>query len=199
MTDRHHGITHSANTPYFAYVSLNAPHAPYIAPDEYKKRFLDAGYDEKTAGRYGMIENIDDNVGRLMSKLNEWGALDNTLIIFMTDNGMSMPAMIKEGKKIIPYNAGLKGRKNSPYEGGTYVPMYWQWKGVLDSNIDIDKLTAHIDLYPTLSELAGAKSPKTMQQLDGRSLLPLLHHSNPVWDDCMLRPEPITHFGIIRS
>ena len=174
---------HSAKTPYFAYVSLNAPHAPYIAPDEYKKRFLKAGYDEKTAGRYGMIENIDDNVGRLILKLKEWGALDNTLIIFMTDNGMSMPAMVKDGKKIIPYNAGLKGRKNSAYQGGTYVPMYWQWKGVLDKNIDINNLTSHIDLYPTLTELAGVTLPKTMQKLDGRSLLPLLNNANPAWED----------------
>ncbi len=174
---------HRTNTPYFAYISLNAPHAPYIAPDKYKKPFLEAGYDEKTAGRYGMIENIDDNVGLLMSKLEQWGALDNTLIIFMTDNGMSMPAMVKEDKKIIPYNAGLKGRKNSAYEGGTYVPMYWQWKGMLDKNIDIEHLTSHIDLYPTLTELAGATLPKTMQKLDGRSLLPLLNNANPKWED----------------
>ncbi|OUS72886.1 arylsulfatase [Pseudoalteromonas sp. A601] len=174
---------HSAKQPYFAYVSLNASHGPYIAPESYKKRFLDAGYDEKTAGRYGMIENIDDNVGRLMSKLAQWGALDNTLIIFMTDNGMSMPPMIKNGKKIIPFNAGLKGRKNSAYQGGTKVPMYWQWQGVLNKNIDINALTAHIDLYPTLTVLAGAKLPKSMQQLDGRSLVPLLNNPRALWDD----------------
>lgn len=174
---------HLANQPYFAYVSLNAPHGPYIAPDSYKKRFLGDGYDQKTAGRYGMIENIDDNVGRLMSKLAEWGALDNTLIIFMTDNGMSMPPMVHNGKKIIPFNAGLKGRKNSAYQGGTKVPMYWQWKGVLDTNIDVNTLTAHLDIYPTLTELAGATLPKSMQQLDGRTLLPLLNNPEALWDD----------------
>lgn len=174
---------HLAKQPYFAYVSLNAPHGPYIAPDSYKKRFLDVGYDQKTAGRYGMIENIDDNVGRLMSKLAAWNALDNTLIIFMTDNGMSMPPMVQNGKKIIPFNAGLKGRKNSAYQGGTKVPMYWQWKGVLNQNTDITALTAHLDLYPTLIELAGATLPKNMQQLDGRTLLPLLNSPNALWDD----------------
>lgn len=174
---------HNAKTPYFAYLSLNAPHGPYIAPDKYKKRFLDAGYDEKTAGRYGMIENIDDNVGLLMSKLEEWGALENTLIIFMTDNGMSMPPMVKNGKKIIPYNAGLKGRKNSPFEGGTYVPMYWQWQGVLEKNKDINQLTSHIDLYPTFNQLAGVNLTKEMQRLDGRSLLPLLKSDTPKWED----------------
>lgn len=174
---------HYADKPYFAYVSLNAPHGPPIAPDKYKKRFLEAGYDEKTAARYGMIENVDDNFARLLAKLEQWQALDNTLIIFMTDNGMSMKPMVKNGVKITPYNAGLKGRKNSPHEGGTHVPMYWQWSGVLDKNVDINELTAHLDLYPTISELAGAKLPNKMQALDGRSLLPLLNNPNPTWDD----------------
>jgi arylsulfatase len=177
---------HDAKNTYFAYVSLNAPHGPPIAPNEYKKRFLAEGYDDLTAARYGMIENIDDNVGVLMAKLKQWNALDNTLIIFMTDNGMSMKPMIKNGVKIAPYNAGLKGRKNSPFEGGTHVPMYWQWAGVLEKDVDIDKLTAHLDLYPTFSELAGVNLPKNAQTLDGRSLLPLLNNSSPNWDDRQL-------------
>jgi len=182
---------HDAKKPYFAYVSLNAPHGPPVSPDKYKKRFLADGYDDLTAARYGMIENIDDNVGLLMMKLKQWEALDNTLIIFMTDNGMSMKPMIKNGMKISPYNAGLKGRKNSPFEGGTHVPMYWQWSGVLDKNVDINELTAHLDLYPTLTELVGVKLPKKMQPLDGRSLLPLLNTSNPIWDN----RELFVHIG----
>ena len=73
--------------PYFAYVALNAPHAPLVAPEEYTKRFIELGYDKGTAGRYGMVENIDANFGLLLEKLNEWDALENTLVIFMTDNG----------------------------------------------------------------------------------------------------------------
>ncbi len=169
--------------PYFAYVALNAPHGPFFAPEKYKKRFLDAGYDEKTAGRYGMIENIDDNFGVLMAKLKEWNALENTLVIFMTDNGMSMAPMKRNGETIIPYNAGMKGRKNSPYEGGTHVPFFVQWEGVLGQAVDIDALTSHIDLYKTFCELAGAKLPKTMQQLDGRSLVPLLENAEAAWTD----------------
>jgi arylsulfatase len=174
---------HATKKPYFAYVSLNAPHGPPVAPDKYKKRFLAEGYDDLTAARYGMIENIDDNVGLLMKKLEEWNALENTLIIFMTDNGMSMKPMIKNGKKLVPFNAGLKGRKNSAYEGGSHVPMYWQWPGVLNKNVDINNLTAHLDLYPTFIELAGIKLPDDMQTMDGRSLLPLLNNPNPKWDD----------------
>ncbi len=169
--------------PYFAYVSLNAPHAPMIAPESYKKRFLDAGYDEGTAGRYGMIENIDDNFGTLMVKLQEWNALENTLVIFMTDNGMSMPAIELNGEKIDPFNAGMKGRKNSPNEGGTHVPAFWQWKGVLDEGVDISALAADIDLLPTFRDLAGGKLPEKMQTLDGRSLLPLLENPEAKWAD----------------
>jgi len=65
------------NDPYFAYISLNAPHGPMIAPEKYKQRFLEQGYDQKTAARYGMIENIDDNMGMMMARLEEWNALDD--------------------------------------------------------------------------------------------------------------------------
>lgn len=174
---------HAGNQPYFAYISLNAPHGPHVAPAEYKKRFLDAGYDRKTAARYGMIENIDDNFGHMMSLLEEWGALENTIVIFMTDNGMSMP-MIKHNKeKIKPFNANMRGGKNSPNEGGSHVPAFWQWKGVLKPGVDIDALTAHIDIYKTFVQLADAQLPKKMQELDGRSLLPLIKDPNAEWPD----------------
>jgi arylsulfatase A-like enzyme len=172
-----------AKKPYFAYVALNAPHGPFFnnAPEKYQKRFLDAGYDKKTAVRYGMIENIDDNFGAMMAKLKEWNALENTLVIFMTDNGMSMPPITRNGEKFSPYNAGMKGHKNSPYEGGTHVPFFVQWKGVLDKGVDVNALTSHIDLYKTFCDLAGAKLPENMQDLDGRSLLPLLEDPGANW------------------
>ncbi len=176
---------HESKNPYFAYISTNAPHGPYYAPDKYKKRFLDAGYDKKTAARYGMIENIDDNFGVLMDKLKSWGALENTLVIFMTDNGMSMPSFKVKGKgeKQRPFNAGLKSAKNSPDEGGTRVPSFWYWDGVLDEGRDVIELTAHLDMYPTLSEIAGVQLPADMQPLEGRSLLPLLGNDESEWAD----------------
>ncbi|MAU17014.1 MAG: arylsulfatase [Muricauda sp.] len=176
---------HQANKPYFAYVSLNAPHGPFNnnAPEEYQKRFLDAGYDKKTAVRYGMIENIDDNFGEMMAKLEAWGALDNTIVIFMTDNGMSMPPITHNGEKEYPFNAGLKGRKNTPHEGGTHVPFFVQWKGVLGQGVDIDGLASHIDLYQTFCELAGVNLPKSIQKMDGRSFVPLLENPNAPWED----------------
>ncbi len=174
---------HEAETPYFAYISLNAPHGPLIAPEKYKQRFLDAGYDQNTAGRYGMIENIDDNFGRMMDRLAEWKALDNTLVIFMTDNGASRLSGTLKGKRVKHFNANFKSGKNSPYEGGTHVPAFWQWKGVLGAGIDVDALTAHIDLYKTFCELAAVKLPARMQELDGRSLVPLLQDPKSHWPD----------------
>jgi arylsulfatase A-like enzyme len=123
--------------PYFAFIALHAPHAPYVAPESYKKRFLDAGYDQKTAGRYGMVENIDDNLGRMMAKLQEWNALENTLVIFISDNGMSNGFKVtRNGAAAMPDNAGMKGVKHDPNEGGNHVPAFWQGKGVLGKGVD---------------------------------------------------------------
>ncbi|WPJ96240.1 arylsulfatase [Coraliomargarita algicola] len=171
---------HAAEVPYFAYIALNAPHGPFIAPDANKERLLVLGCDETSAARLGMVENIDENFGKLMSKLEEWGALENTIVIFMTDNG----AVRKGRTKETPYfNAGLKGGKNSPNEGGTHVPFFVQWQGVTQAGTDIGALAAHIDLYKTFSELAGATLPAEMQDLDGRSLVPLLEDPEADWED----------------
>lgn len=172
-----------ADNSYFAYVSLNAPHAPMAVPESYAKRFLDLGYDKGTAGRYGMIENIDDNFGRLMEHLEEWEALDNTLVIFMTDNGATHLSGKLNGKRVRHFNAHFKGGKNSPGEGGTHVPAFWQWKGRLGEGVDIDSLTAHLDLYPTFCELAGVPLPDSVPAIEGRSLLPLLQNPEAEWKD----------------
>ncbi len=174
---------HEAKQPYFAYIALNAPHAPLVAPEKYTRRFRELGYDKGTAGRYGMIENIDDNFGRMLATLEQWKALDNTLVIFMTDNGATHLKGSLNGKKVTHFNAGLKGGKNSPHEGGTHVPAFWRWKGVVDGGADVDALTAHIDVYRTFVELAGAELPDKMQEIDGRSLVPLLENPEAGWPD----------------
>ena len=171
---------HEAKQPYFAYISLNAPHGPFIAPESYMKSMTARGVKGRGIGRLAMIENIDDNFGRLMEKLTKWNALDNTIVIFTTDNGA-----VSQGRtKDIPYfNAGMRGGKNSSWEGGTHVPLFIQWKGILQPGVDINGLSAHIDIYKTFVELAGAKLPEKMQELDGRSLVPLLENPTANWKD----------------
>ncbi len=170
--------------PFFAYITPNAPHGPMIAPEKYKKPFLDAGFNDQVAGRYGMIANIDDNIGLLMQKMAEWGLEENTLLIFMTDNGQAGGQNTRlNGMLHRLFHAGLRGGKGTVYEGGTRVPAFWRWKGVLPKGRDIDGLAAHIDLLPTLSEIAGTKLPKKMQKIDGRSLLPLLENPKVKWPD----------------
>jgi arylsulfatase len=172
-----------AEKPFFAYISTNAPHGPMIAPQKYKTRFQQQGWDEKTQGRYGMIENIDDNMGLLMKKLDQWKLWDNTLVIFMTDNGQAGRGARKNGKANRIFSAGFKTGKGSPFEGGTHVPAFWRWKGVLGEGVDIPALTAHIDLFQTFCQLAGVSIPGNIQEIDGRSLLPLLENPKTAWPD----------------
>ena len=136
-----------------------------------------------------MIENIDANVGRLMAKLDEWKLKENTLVIFLSDNGTTgagagrgVLGKAKDGTELRPYNAGMRGMKGSSHEGGTRVPAFFCWKGKLEAGRDIDRIAAHIDIFPTLIELAGAKVPAELH-VDGRSLLPLLQNSQASWPD----------------
>ena len=168
-------------SPYFAYITPNAPHAPLQCPEEYAKRYR-AKVDTNVSNFYGMIENIDDNFGRLLAKLDDWGIAKNTLVIFMTDNGGTA------GVKI--FNAGMRGQKVTPYEGGTRVPSFWRWPAGFQGGQDCPALTAHIDIFPTLAELAGARLPDGLR-LDGRSLAPLLKDPTADWPDRYL----FTHVG----
>jgi arylsulfatase A-like enzyme len=158
--------------PFFTYITTNAPHGPYIAPDSYKKKFEDAGFSSSTVGFYGMIENIDDNIGRLTAKLAEWGIEKDTLLIFMTDNGPSASN----------YNGDHKGKKGSVDEGGTRVPAFWRWPGVLKPGTDVDRVANHYDILPTFAAIVGG-NPKQQDQLHGRSLVPLLKDANAPWED----------------
>jgi len=175
--------------PFFAYISTNAPHGPFIAPPSNTKRFTDLGFSEKTAGFYGMIENIDENMGRLMKKIDDWKLREETILIFMSDNGMTgggsgrgKVGMNLDGLPMEVYNANMKGQKGSPDEGGVRVPFFVRWPGKLEANLEIKRIAAHIDLLPTLADIAGIeKLPK--DQVEGRSLVPLLKNPKAKWND----------------
>lgn len=168
--------------PFYCHISTNAPHSPLDCPPEYEKQY--AGKVKPDEARFfGMIANIDDNVGRLLEKLAAWKLDENTLVIFMTDNGGTAGANV--------FNAGMRGAKVTPWEGGTRVSSFWRWKGKLNP-ADVPALTAHIDVFPTLVDLADAKIPGDVaKKLDGRSLVPLLNDPQASWDDRVL----FTHVG----
>lgn len=171
--------------PFFAYITTNAPHSPYVAPAKNAKRFSDLGFAPDQANFYGMIENIDENVGRLMAKLDEWKLRDNTLVIFMSDNGMTGGGSGDPTKDLAPgypfFNAGQKGLKNTTDEGGVRVPFLISWPGRIQPGRQIDRIAAHIDVFPTLAALAGAPLPAN--QVEGRNLLPLLEGKQVAWED----------------
>ncbi len=184
--------------PFFAYVVTNAPHSPFVAPPKNTQRFTELGFGQDQAGFYGMVENIDENLGRLMSKLDEWQLLDNTLVIFMSDNGMtgggsgnpSKPlGHLPDGTPLKFYNADMKGLKGSPDEGGVRVPFFMRWDGHIKADQEVDRIAAHIDIFPTLAALAGADLP--VGQVEGRSLLPLIENPSAEWPDRFL----FTHVG----
>lgn len=167
------------DAPFFVYLATNAPHGPFIAPPKNRERFIARGFNENTAGFYGMIENIDENMGRLAAKLEEWDLCDNTILIFLSDNGMTGGGSGRgvlgnqaDGTEMVFYNAGMKGLKGSADEGGVRVPFFVRWDGHFRPGRDVDVVSAHIDLLPTLADIAGAELPAG--QVEGRSLLPLL-------------------------
>lgn len=169
-------IHQNQNKPFFAYIPTNAPHSPFIAPERYKAPYIERTNNEKDAAFFGMITNIDNNVGLLMDKLDEWNLAFNTLLIFMSDNGTA------RGDDY--FNAGMKGAKGSIHQGGSRVPLFMRLPGTTQAGVDIDILTRHIDLFPTLAALTGAELPEDLD-LDGRNLLPLLEDVEIDWPDRM--------------
>ncbi|MEM0994945.1 MAG: arylsulfatase, partial [Bacteroidota bacterium] len=171
-------IEQKRNQPFFCYISTNAPHTPLNCPSEYLDLYKDSELPEYHQRFYGMITNIDDNFQRLITKLQELKIADNTILIFMTDNGTA------GGQKI--YDAGMSGSKGSVLEGGHRVPFYMQWAaGGITGGKEIRQLTAHYDLLPTLVELTGSKF-LPIKPLDGKSLVPLLKDRDTAWKDRIL-------------
>jgi arylsulfatase/arylsulfatase A len=166
--------------PFFIYLPFNCPHAPLEVKDSdlkpYKEmnleldQFPKTGFPiqkkysvDTTAKIYAMVSNIDWNLGRLFNALEDKKIADNTIVIFMTDNGPQQPR----------YVSGFRGLKGTVYEGGVRVPFYARWPGKFPAGKGSDFVTAHIDVLPTLLAACGVAAPKGLR-IDGISMLPAL-------------------------
>ncbi len=176
--EAHDFIKTHQETPFFLYLALNAPHGPYIVPNKWAAPYRN-NEDIPNANFLGMIANIDHNVGLLRDELERLNLSDNTILIFMTDNGTSAGVKLDQhpldGVRKTGYNAGMRGKKSSIYEGGGRVPCFIYWPdGNLMGGREIETLTAHIDLVPTLADLCELRVDDRYN-FDGISWKPLLY------------------------
>jgi len=164
----------SKGRPFFCYLPTNVPHGPHNVAEEYAKPYRGLVPDRR-ATFYGMIANLDENIGRLFRFLRETGLEDNTILIFMTDNGTSFGAEFdSRGFATSGFNAGMRGSKGTVYEGGHRVPFFIRWPaGGVAAGRDIGRLAAHLDVLPTLVDLCGLEKRPDVA-FDGVSLRPLL-------------------------
>lgn len=187
LTERAMGfIEQNQDQPFLLYLPLNTPHSPMQVPDRWWDKFQDKdltmtlpsamGEDVTfTKAALAMCENIDWNVGRLIEKIEELDLAENTIIIYLSDNGPNSNR----------WNGGMKGRKGSTDEGGVRTPFFVQWKGTLSAGKEISQIAGSIDLLPTLVDLAGISHQST-KPLDGKSLASLLLEADPEWEDRMI-------------
>lgn len=164
--------------PFFLYIPTNAPHTPLEIDDKFVAPFKAKGLDDVTAKVYGMVKNLDDNAGALLAHLSQHGLAQNTIVIFMTDNGPQQPR----------YVAGMRGRKGTVYQGGIRVPFFFRWPARIKAGEKVGRIAAHIDVLPTLIDACSLKPPKNVK-FDGMSLWPLLTGAPPSWPDRVIHTQ----------
>ena len=162
------------DAPFFCVVATNAPHSPFEIGEDWYGKYVEKGLPEKWARVYGMVENIDWNVGRLRGHLRDNGIAENTVFVFVSDHGPCGSAVVDGRDR---FNAGLRSRKGTVYQGGLKVPCFWHWpEGGVGGGRDIDRVSHPIDFLPTIAGFCGAAVPDD-RVIDGSSLAPLMRGS----------------------
>jgi len=196
-------IGENRDRPFFLYLATNAPHGPHHVPAEYADPYRDRpDIPQSRALFYGMIANIDENIGRLRRSLDELNLAEDTVLVFLTDNGTAggvnfrrKGKVDKNGPPVDGYNAAMRGKKGTAYEGGHRAACFIHWPGgLMNCGRDIEPLTAHIDLLPTLIDLCRLKPPEEVA-FDGRSLAPLIHENKRAWPQRTLFVHHQGRFG----
>ena len=163
-------IDEGGDAPFFCVLSTNAPHTPLEIGDQWADKYRGGDLPENLARLYGMVANIDWNVGRVRERLAAKGVAGDTLVLFVSDHGPAGGAGA-DGKG--RFNSGLRGGKGTVYQGGLRVPCFWHWPGAIGGGRDIGRVAHPIDLLPTLAAFCGAQVPED-RMIDGCSLAPLL-------------------------
>jgi len=158
-------IERQAHQPFFLYVSFNAPHTPMQAKQELLKKYEGKFTPKGRALNAAMTESLDENVGRILQKLEDLKLLDNTIVVFTNDNG---------GQTVNSFadNFPLRGRKGEVYEGGIRVPMAIMWKGKIKPGSNCDIPVTTLDLMPAFINAAGDKASR-YKALQGTDIIKL--------------------------
>jgi arylsulfatase B len=168
--------------PFFVYLPTNVPHRANNVPKEWMQPYLDQGCNQDQASFYAGITRVDWNMGRMMKFLDEEKLSENTLLLFVTDNGSIHP--IRKKGTDIDSVSGRRGMKGKLYEGGHRVPLFIRGpKHLIGKPRELPIFSAHVDLLPTFIDLCGLGQPKRSSlPIDGRSLVPVLQGSDE-WSD----------------
>lgn len=167
-------IENNKNNPFFCYIPYNTPHSPMYVKDEDYRKFENAKFEMKhrdpkkeddmmTKAALALCENIDNNVGRVLNKIESLGLKENTIILFFSDNGPNS----------FRWNAGMKGKKGNIDEGGLRSPLFIKWPGKIKAGTYINEITGAIDLLPSLIKMSGLKNI-IKKDIDGKDISPLL-------------------------
>jgi arylsulfatase A-like enzyme len=171
------------DTSFLAYVSSMTCHEPLDAPASAKQHYLDQGLPEGLSTLYGMIHHFDRQIGRLLAGMTELGLMDNTVILFMSDNGPAVNnRALTDAERDIRKVNGFKGWKGNLWENGLRSPLFVKWGAKFSSGVRKETVDV-TDVLPTLLDLAGITSPDSID-FDGQSFRPLLEGQKSVaWDN----------------
>lgn len=162
----------AANKPFYLYMAHYAVHTPIQGDPRFEQKYIDQGLHPTEAKYASMIEGMDKSLGDIMNHLDEKGIADTTIILFMSDNG-GLSAVARGGEKHT-HNKPLSSGKGSVHEGGIREPMLVKWPGVTKENSITDSQIIIEDFFPTILELAGISTYKTVQTVDGKSFTSVL-------------------------
>ena len=181
--------------PFFCYVPFQAIHEPFNCPDSLFMKYKASGYSDHVARAYGMIEVLDNNVGKIMDTLSALNLDDNTVIMFLSDDGPAPGRMLSYAVRRMndterqererAWKTSWRGGKASIWEGGSITPFYIRWPGRIEGNQQYNQLAGIIDIYSTVMDICGIE-PTQKLPVDGRSLWPLLQGMEPeTWKERM--------------